>query len=132
MIRLPNGIGMAQIGPSKNTRPERRVRMWLVRNGIKHKLHPPIPGIPRRSADFRVGDALLFVHGRFWHDPGAGTRTMSTFWREKILRNAQRDRETRDHLDSTGVRHMTIWEDDDLSELLPAALPQLLSPPSAS
>ncbi len=132
MITLPNGIGMAQIGPSKHTRPERRVRMWFVRNGLCHELHPRLPGLPRRSADFRVQDVLVFVHGRFWHDPRAGTRSMSPYWREKVKRNAQRDRDTRRHLDSVGARYVVLWEDDELSEVLPARLWPLLSKPSAS
>ena len=57
-------MNMAQF-KSRNTGPERRFRMMLVRAGIRHELHPRIPGIPRRSADFRIGDAFVFVHGRF-------------------------------------------------------------------
>lgn len=115
-VVLPNGIGMAQLGPSKNTRGERRIRMWLVRRGVPHRLHPRIPGKPRRSADVLVdGDLYVFVHGRFWHDPGGPSRKLSGRWVSLVARNQARDADTQAHLASNGLRYTVIW-DDRLSE----------------
>lgn len=36
MIRLPNGLTMSQVGPSSGTRPERALRMLLVRHGLRY------------------------------------------------------------------------------------------------
>lgn len=102
---------MARLGPSKHTRAEREFRMLLVRSGVPHELHPPIPGFPRRSADFLVKGVYVFIHGRFWHDPGHRTRSMSSYWREKVRRNSERDAETLASLDAAGLRYMVLWDD---------------------
>lgn len=102
---------MARLGPSKNTSCERKVRMMLVSAGVRFTLHPEIPGQPRRSADILVGDTYVFVHGRFWHDPDAGTRRMSKFWRDKVARNYERDVETLFHLRQIGKRTIIVWDD---------------------
>lgn len=125
-------IDMARIGPSKNTRPERLVRMWLVRRRMSHRLHVPIHGLPRRSADLRVGEVLVFVHGRFWHDRTGPTRTMSAFWRDKVRRNAERDAETLAHLDRIVQQYLVIWDDDPIEEKLTEAFLQPQSRPFAS
>lgn len=102
---------MARIGPSKWTGPERKFRMMLVRREIAHECHPGIPSYPRRSADFRVGDTWVFIHGRFWHDPWHSTRKMSKYWRDKVKENSERDAETRAFLKQVGWQCVVIWDD---------------------
>jgi DNA mismatch endonuclease (patch repair protein) len=109
---------MAVLGPSRWTLPERRVHLCLVRNRVPHRCHFQIPGT-KRSADFKVGDLLVFVDGRFWHDPMHRTRTMSPYWRDKVARNALRDRETRLICRRLGYRVVRLWDDD------PRLLPKL-------
>lgn len=85
--------------------------MMLIRAGLYFKMHAPIPGLPRRSCDFRVGDTFVFVHGRFWHDPEGRSRRMSAYWRRKVRRNAERDEETRLHLKKLGHSVIVLWDD---------------------
>lgn len=128
-IILPNGIGMAELGPSKHTKPERMVRMWLVRNKVKFELHWPIPD-SRRSVDILVRDICVFVHGRFWHDPSWRADRMSDYWKNKVTANRKRDRDTIRICKALGLRTLVIW-DDRLARGL-ARLARLLELPSAS
>lgn len=103
-------VDMARLGPSKNTRPERIVRMSLVRWGIRHELHKRLPGTP----DIFVPalSLCIFVDGRFWHCKRTSKmRLMDGFWREKLLRNVRRDRRSRRLLRGLGYRTFTIWDD---------------------
>lgn len=104
-------INMAVIGPSKNTRPERIVRMALVRLKIRHQLYVSyLPGRP----DLYLTDhnVAVFVNGRFWHCPKKSkAMRLSKFWRDKIRTNARRDKRNRKRLQRMGVRYVTIWDD---------------------
>lgn len=112
-------IDMAKIGPSKNTRPERIVQMWLVRNGIRHRRHVRgLPGCP----DFVVGDVIIFVDGRFWHCPDSKARLISKFWRDKIEANVKRDRRNRGRLRRMNYRTIRIWDSDLKSKAWQARL----------
>lgn len=104
-------LNMAVIGPSKNTRPERVVRMWLVRNGIAHVHHyPGLPGKP----DFFLPDHRLaiFVDGRFWHCPNSKARKISKFWKDKIETNVRRDMRNRKRLQRLKIRYIRIWDSE--------------------
>lgn len=112
-------VDMAKLGPSKNTRCERVVRMALVRWGIRHELHKRLPGTP----DLFVPGASLciFVDGRFWHCRRTSRmRRMRSFWRRKLEANVRRDRRSRRLLRLLGYRTMTIWDDG-----LPSGLKRL-------
>jgi DNA mismatch endonuclease (patch repair protein) len=57
----------------------------------------------------------VFVDGCFWHGcPVHGTRprTNAAFWRKKIVRNCERDREVTRTLRKAGWRVTRIWEHD--------------------
>lgn len=101
---------MAVLGPSKNTRPERVVRMFLVRRGVRHGLHAALPGRP----DIVIESIRLcvFVDGRFWHCPKRSKmRTMRAYWRRKLNANVRRDRRNRRRLRAIGFRTITLWDD---------------------
>jgi DNA mismatch endonuclease (patch repair protein) len=108
MIVLPNGITMAQLGPSKNTRPERVVRMHLVRLGLRHRRnHRGLPGTP----DFWLyrDRVAVLVYGVFWHHPvNSNMLRMSAFWREKLRRNVNRDRRDRRRLRALGITPVVV------------------------
>lgn len=113
-IVLPNGITMAQLAPSKDTSIERVVRMWLVRNGVRHKVQPTVSG---KRPDFVAIAAdgsrvAIEANGRFWHCPRSKMRTMSKFWRDKFRRNRGRDRRKRRILAKAGFRVVTVWDDE--------------------
>lgn len=104
-------LDMAVIGPSKNTRPERVVRMALVRMGIRHRLHAKdLPGRPDAYlVDYNIA---IFVNGRFWHcQRKSKAMKLSKFWRDKIRTNARRDARNRRRLSRLGVGYLTIWDD---------------------
>lgn len=65
--------------------------------------------------DFVFGAAkvAVFVDGCFWHGCPRHARTPKTrvaFWKAKLARNAQRDREVRSALRRRGWRVLRIWE----------------------
>lgn len=107
---LPNGITMDRLGPSRDTRPERVVRMWLVAKRLRHRRnYRPLPGTP----DFWLPDERIVVqvHSVFWHHPKRSRMlTMSPFWREKIRRNAARDRRDRRRLRRIGIVPVVVWD----------------------
>lgn len=100
---------MAVLGPSKHTKCERVVRMFLVRRKERHSLHADLPGTP----DVYIHRLRLcvFVDGRFWHDPNGRTKRMSRFWRDKVKKNFMRDRKNRRRLQRLNLRTVTIWDD---------------------
>src|SRR2546426_9096174 len=76
---------------SKHTGPERRVRMALVRAGLRGwRMHARgLPGTP----DFAFGAArvAVFVDSAFWHGRGRLPKTRRAWWRKKLARNRARD-----------------------------------------
>ena len=54
------------------------------------------------------------VHGCFWHGHGCHLfkwpSTRQDFWRTKVLRNREKDRETEEALESMGWRTLIVWE----------------------
>jgi len=104
---------MSRIG-SRDTAPEIAVRKALHRAGYRFRLHrKDLPGRP--DLILSKHRAVIFVHGCFWHGH-AGCRnfripkTNQTFWREKIGRNAERDKEVTDRLLSLGWKVLVVWE----------------------
>lgn len=98
---------------ARDTKPELMVRRGLHARGFRYRLHSRgVPGKP----DFvlRRYRAAVFVHGCFWHGHDCplfrlpGTRR--EFWRAKIERNRQRDREVDAALEAAGWRRLTVWE----------------------
>jgi len=62
---------------------------------------------------FRAARVTVFVDGCFWHGcPIHGTkpRTNAAFWRRKIARNKERDREVFRFLKKKGWRVVRVWE----------------------
>lgn len=111
-VILPNGITMGQLAPSKNTRPERVVRMFLVSMRIKHRRnYKGLPGTP----DFWLPDHGIVIHacGRFWHCfRTSKMKSMSRFWREKFANNRARDRKVKLRLRELGIPYVTVWDSD--------------------
>lgn len=100
---------MARIGPSKGTKPEMKFKMILVRNKILHSLQVRWGPSSRWTADFRIGDVLVDVHGFHWHHPRSKMAKMSAFWKEKLKSNIRRDRRKRRYADQQGITYVVIW-----------------------
>ena len=102
----------------RDTQPERAIRSAAHRLGLRFRVSAqPLPQL-RRSADlvFRRERLAVFVDGCFWHScPVHGNQPAanSTFWREKLARNAERDRDTDNQLRAAGWTALRVWEHED-------------------
>lgn len=106
---------------SRNTQVEVLLRKELHRTGLRFRVHRrPVPGL-RREADIVFGPArvAVFVDGCYWHGcPQHATwpKTNADFWREKINRNRERDRDTDQKLVDVGWLPIRVWEHEDPAE----------------
>jgi DNA mismatch endonuclease (patch repair protein) len=97
----------------KNTKPELLVRSTLHRRGFRFRLHDKkLPGRP--DLVLPKWNAVIFINGCFWHGHDCylfkEPKTRPRFWREKIDKNRQRDRQAHIRLLDAGWRVMLIWE----------------------
>lgn len=99
---------------SKNSRPELLIRRYLHANGFRFRLHrPDLPGRP--DLVLPRWNAVVFVHGCFWHGH-AGCRyfrwpaTRADFWSNKIAGNIARDARAENALRTLGWRLAIVWE----------------------
>lgn len=104
---------MAAIRGKNNRATELRLRMALVRAGIRgwETNVEELPGKP--DFFFRKKRVAVFVDGCFWHGcPKCGhyPKTRRSFWKTKILRNKERDKKNRQKLRREGIRVVSIWE----------------------
>lgn len=97
----------------KDTKPELIIRRGLHGLGYRYRLHAKgLAGKP--DLVFPKYNAVLFVHGCFWHGHDCplfrlpGTRT--EFWRSKITSNVRRDQKALATLQAQGWRTATVWE----------------------
>ena len=104
---------MTAIRSTGNHTTERRLRLALVRSGLRGwTMHPKeVPGHP----DFYFTHARLsiFVDGCFWHGcPKCGhiPSTRSAYWSTKISQNRASDGRTTARLRSQGFRVVRVWE----------------------
>ncbi|MEZ4541348.1 MAG: very short patch repair endonuclease [Chloroflexota bacterium] len=98
---------------SKNTKPEQFIRKTLHRLGYRYRLHVRhLPGKP--DLVFRKYNAVIFVHGCFWHGHDCHLfkwpKSREEFWKTKITRNQVKDIENREALMNRGWRVLEIWE----------------------
>ncbi|MGC6585093.1 very short patch repair endonuclease [Paenibacillus sp. Dod16] len=98
---------------SKDTKPELIIRKGLHCLGFRYRLHDKnLPGKP--DMVFPRYNAVIFVHGCFWHGhschlfkwPSSNTE----FWRTKITRNIELDKEHIACLQEMGWRTGIVWE----------------------
>ena len=96
---------------SKNTGPERRMAMLLVRSGFNFHKWSDLPGRP----DFVLSrhKVAIFVDGCFFHGcPTHGTmpKSNTAFWRDKIKKNRARNRNADKVLQGMGYSVWRFWE----------------------
>lgn len=99
---------------SEDTGPEMTVRRILFGLGYRYRLHrrdlpgkPDIVMVGRRK--------IIDVRGCFWHGHedcryGRLPRSRENFWRSKIDRNRERDRENQLLLQDAGWRVLIVWQ----------------------
>jgi len=108
---------------SKNTGPEIVVRKLIWSLGYRYRLHnKQLPGTP--DLCFGSRKKVIFVNGCFWHfhagcSKASIPKTRSHFWREKLLRNRERDKRNVTRLTDSGWSVLEVWECElkDLSTL---------------
>lgn len=103
---------MARVG-QKNTGVEILLRKALHKIGLRYKLHDkalsgrPDIVLPRFNA-------VIFVHGCYWHSHGCHRSTVPKsrrkFWTDKFDANRRRDEGNRASLQGKGWRVLTVWE----------------------
>lgn len=100
---------------SRDTGPEVAIRRLLYATGHRYRLHRRVPGMTRRTIDiaFPGPKVAVFVDGCFWHgcpEHATHPKANQAWWREKLDRNIERDRETNAHLLAEGWTVLRFWE----------------------
>ena len=97
----------------KDTKPELLIRRELHRVGFRYRLHVKhLPGKP--DLVLPKYKAVIFIHGCFWHAHDCHLfrlpKSRTTFWKDKITRNIERDKSNIEVLQKAGWRILIIWE----------------------
>ena len=111
---------------SKGTRPELKLRKALWREGLRYRVnYKKLPGKP--DIVFTKWKVAVFCDGDFWHGHNWAIRgqkslqeelsSYSQYWRNKILRNIERDEENNKALIALGWTVVRIWESDIKNDL---------------
>lgn len=99
---------------SKDTTPELVMRRLVHGMGYRYRLHvKELPGKP--DLVFPRRRKVILVNGCFWHGHSCkrGARqpkANAEYWRLKVQRNRDRDRQTEKALREAGWDVLTIWE----------------------
>ncbi|MGN1189885.1 MAG: very short patch repair endonuclease [Candidatus Ornithospirochaeta sp.] len=96
----------------KNTKPEMIVRSYLFKKGLRYRVNvKKLPGTP--DIVLKKWRCVVFVNGCFWHGHNGCfilPQTNTEFWKNKIERNINRDRENIHKLEAMGWRVIVVWE----------------------
>ena len=101
---------------SKDMKPEMRVRRLVHSLGYRYRLHrKDLPGKP--DLVFAPKRKVIFVHGCFWHlhpDTECVDARMPKsnidYWKPKLERNVERDKQHIKALANDGWGSLVIWE----------------------
>ncbi|MBE7727917.1 MAG: very short patch repair endonuclease [Enterocloster citroniae] len=112
--------------PSKGTKPELLLRKALWSQKLRYRVnYKKLPGKP--DIVFTKYQIAVFCDGDFWHGHNWVIRGLnsleeelegySDFWRQKILRNIERDNEVNSRLHSLGWTVVRFWESEIYADL---------------
>lgn len=98
------------------------MRSELHRRGLRYRLHRPLLAGVRRTADIVFGPTrvAVMIDGCFWHScPEHATlpKANAEWWREKLSRNVERDRQTDRLLADEGWMVLRFWEHEHPMEV---------------
>ena len=107
--------------PSKDTKPEMVLRRRLFQDGYRYRVnYKKLVGRP--DIVFTKVRLAVFVDGDFWHGHNWAIRGYESFeeelkrysdyWRTKIVRNVERDKDVTIKLEDEGWTVLRIWESD--------------------
>ena len=106
---------------SKNTKPELMLRRALWAKGLRYRVH--VRGLPGKP-DIVISRAkiVVFCDGDFWHGHNWALRGIASledelkrytpFWRDKILKNIQRDKVNTKLLKNEHWTVIRVWESE--------------------
>ena len=107
---------------ARDTRPEVLLRKALWHRGLRYRKNwRALPGTP--DIVLTRQHIAIFVDGDFWHargheeHPGEQVATRPEFWRPKLARNVERDREVNAALTQAGWLVLRFWETDIRKDL---------------
>lgn len=98
----------------KDTKPEIVVRKYLFSRGLRYRLHDKkLPGSP--DIVLKKYKTVIFIDGCFWHGHEGCKyfrlpKTNVEFWKGKIERNIERDKESMHVLLDSGWKVIRVWE----------------------
>tara|TARA_Y100001960_G_scaffold81223_1_gene86609 strand:- start:4653 stop:5072 length:420 start_codon:yes stop_codon:yes gene_type:complete len=105
---------------SKDTEPERILGKHMWKLGLRYRKHYKIAGKP--DFVFIRNKIAVFCDGDFWHGNNWKLRGIksfqeelsgySSFWREKISRNVDRDKKVNKKLRKEGWTVLRFWESE--------------------
>jgi len=105
---------------SKNTKPERLLGSAMWKLGLRYRKHYKLIGKP--DFVFVKAKIVVFCDGDFWHGNnwrirGLGSlekelESYSEFWKDKILRNIERDKNVTESLRKEGWLVLRFWESE--------------------
>lgn len=102
---------------SKDTKPERKLRLALWHKDIRYRKNwRGLPGTP--DIVLTRQKIAIFVDGDFWHarghqeNPGEQIKTNLEYWKPKLARNVERDKDVNDALLLRGWLVLRFWESD--------------------
>jgi len=117
----PAALRRMQSARQRDTKPELMLRSALHRRGLRFFVdRAPSPTV-RRRADvvFPRLRIAVYIDGCFWHGcPLHGTwpKANADWWREKIARNRERDRDTNRQLADANWTVVRVWEHESTDE----------------
>ncbi|WP_334170236.1 very short patch repair endonuclease [Sinomonas sp.] len=103
---------------SRDTAPELLVRRAVHAMGLRYRVAArPVPEL-RRTADlvFTRARVAVFIDGCYWHgcpEHYIEPKRNVDYWRPKIARNRERDKETTAELTARGWRVLRFWSHED-------------------
>ncbi len=116
MTREQRSYVMSRIR-SSDTKAEVRLRKALWHRGLRYrKNYRKLPGTPDIALTRKK--IAIFVDGDFWHGkgyedaPGKQIKTNRTYWKSKLSRNIERDKDVNDALLQEGWLVLRFWESD--------------------
>lgn len=107
---------------SRDTGCEIAVRRILHAQGLRYRVHYPVPGMARRKIDiaFQRAKVAVFLDGCFWHGcPQHAThpKANAEWWRNKLDNNMARDRATTEQLLSENWTVLRFWEHESAEDV---------------
>lgn len=116
---------------SRNTFLEINFRKKLFKQGIRYRLNYSLFGKP--DLVIQSKRTAVFINGCFWHQHkncklSYMPKTNTNFWKEKLLKNVERDKQVREKLFNDGWKVVTVWEcdiEDDIERAVNKTIVQI-------